>query len=118
MRDIAREAGVAQSTVSRVLNKVPTQIPIAPETRQRVLQAADRLAHVQIADPAQRGFPRCAAGEPRYEQFFAALRRIGYRGRISIEAQSGDFAADAAPSLAFLRAMTAAPLTAAASRVL
>ena len=33
MRDIARVAGVSQSTVSRVLNKRETPIPIAIETR-------------------------------------------------------------------------------------
>ena len=45
MRDIARVAGVSQSTVSRVLNDVPTRVPIAPETRERVTQAARRLGY-------------------------------------------------------------------------
>lgn len=45
MHDIAKESGVSQSTVSRVLNNVPTQIPIAPNTRDRVMQAADRLGY-------------------------------------------------------------------------
>jgi DNA-binding LacI/PurR family transcriptional regulator len=45
MRDIAKEAGVAQSTVSRVLNNVPTQIAVAAETRERVLAAAHRLGY-------------------------------------------------------------------------
>ena len=40
MRDIAAVAGVSQSTVSRVLNNAPTQVPIAAETRERVLRAA------------------------------------------------------------------------------
>ena len=40
MRDIAAVAGVSQSTVSRVLNNAPTQVPIATETRERVLRAA------------------------------------------------------------------------------
>ena len=39
MRDIALVAGVSQSTVSRVLNDVPTRVPIAPETRERVSAA-------------------------------------------------------------------------------
>jgi DNA-binding LacI/PurR family transcriptional regulator len=45
MRDIAREAGVSQSTVSRVLNDAPTRVPIAPETRERVTLAARRLGY-------------------------------------------------------------------------
>ncbi|HXG39319.1 MAG TPA: LacI family DNA-binding transcriptional regulator [Candidatus Limnocylindrales bacterium] len=45
MRDIARLAGVSQSTVSRVLNDAPTRVPIAPETRQRVVLAARRLGY-------------------------------------------------------------------------
>ena len=45
MRDIARAAGVSQSTVSRVLNDAPTRVPIAPDTRERVLVAARRLGY-------------------------------------------------------------------------
>jgi DNA-binding LacI/PurR family transcriptional regulator len=45
MRDIALVAGVSQSTVSRVLNDVPTRVPIAAETRERVTQAARRLGY-------------------------------------------------------------------------
>ena len=45
MRDIAREAGVSQSTVSRVLNDAPTRVPIAAETRERVLVASRRLGY-------------------------------------------------------------------------
>ncbi len=45
MHDVAREAGVAQSTVSRVLNNRPSRIPITPETRDRVLAAAQRVGY-------------------------------------------------------------------------
>jgi DNA-binding LacI/PurR family transcriptional regulator len=45
MRDIAAAAGVSQSTVSRVLNDVPTRVPIAPQTRERVTLAARRLGY-------------------------------------------------------------------------
>jgi DNA-binding LacI/PurR family transcriptional regulator len=45
MRDIGRLAGVSQSTVSRVLNDAPTRVPIAPETRERVVLAARRLGY-------------------------------------------------------------------------
>ncbi|WP_103958164.1 LacI family DNA-binding transcriptional regulator [Nonomuraea solani] len=45
MRDIAAAAGVSQSTVSRVLSGVPTAVPIAPATRQRVLRTARELGY-------------------------------------------------------------------------
>ncbi len=45
MRDIANAASVSQSTVSRVLSGVETRVPIAPETRQRVIEAARRLGY-------------------------------------------------------------------------
>jgi DNA-binding LacI/PurR family transcriptional regulator len=45
MRDIALAAGVSQSTVSRVLNDVPTRVPIAAETRERVTTAARKLGY-------------------------------------------------------------------------
>ena len=45
MQDIARLSGVSQSTVSRVLNDAVTTVPIAADTRERVLEAADRLGY-------------------------------------------------------------------------
>jgi len=45
MRDIAKVAGVSQSTVSRVLNDAPTSVPIAAATRARVMQAAEELSY-------------------------------------------------------------------------
>jgi DNA-binding LacI/PurR family transcriptional regulator len=45
MRDIAAAAEVSQSTVSRVLSGTPTKVPIAPETRERVIQASRRLGY-------------------------------------------------------------------------
>jgi DNA-binding LacI/PurR family transcriptional regulator len=45
MQDIAAVAGVSASTVSRVLNDVPTRVPIAPETRVRVTEAAKALGY-------------------------------------------------------------------------
>lgn len=43
MRDIAKAAGVSQSTVSRVLSGSPSPIPIATETRRKILAAADEF---------------------------------------------------------------------------
>jgi DNA-binding LacI/PurR family transcriptional regulator len=45
MKDIAKAAGVAQSTVSRILNDTPLLVPISPETRERVLLAAAELSY-------------------------------------------------------------------------
>ena len=45
MRDIALASGVSQSTVSRVLNDAPTRVPIAAETRARVIEASRRLGY-------------------------------------------------------------------------
>lgn len=45
MRDIATASGVSQSTVSRVLNNAPTRVPIAADTRERVIQAARSLGY-------------------------------------------------------------------------
>lgn len=45
MRDIAAAADVSQSTVSRVLSDAPATVPIAPETRERVIAASRRLGY-------------------------------------------------------------------------
>jgi DNA-binding LacI/PurR family transcriptional regulator len=45
MRDIARATGLSQSTVSRVLNRTPTVVPIADATRERVLAVAKNLGY-------------------------------------------------------------------------
>jgi DNA-binding LacI/PurR family transcriptional regulator len=45
MRDIARAAGVSQSTVSRVLSGSSSAVQIGPEARERVLAVANRLGY-------------------------------------------------------------------------
>lgn len=45
MHDVARLAGVSQSTVSRVLSGSTAGIPIGEETRQRVLEAVHTLGY-------------------------------------------------------------------------
>lgn len=45
MRDIARATNLSQSTVSRVLNDTPTLVPIADDTRERVLAMATALGY-------------------------------------------------------------------------
>ena len=43
-RDIAKEAGVSQTTVSLVLNN-NTEITISSETRARVIKVAERMGY-------------------------------------------------------------------------
>ncbi len=45
IRDVAQQAGVSVSTVSRILTGAETQIAISEETRSRVLKAARDLAY-------------------------------------------------------------------------
>jgi DNA-binding LacI/PurR family transcriptional regulator len=45
MRDVARAAGVAQSTVSRVLSPSQSKVPISDETRKRVLAVVEELGY-------------------------------------------------------------------------
>jgi alpha-galactosidase len=67
-----------------------------------VLEAREHIRHVQIANPDGRTFPG-ATDESDYGTLFRHLRRIGYRGGISIEARTADFATDAPRSIALLR---------------
>jgi DNA-binding LacI/PurR family transcriptional regulator len=45
LKDVSQLAGVSQSTVSRVLSGALTAVPIAVETRERVLRAAEALRY-------------------------------------------------------------------------
>lgn len=45
MHDVARLAGVSQSTVSRVLNENMSHIPISEETKQKILNAVEQLGY-------------------------------------------------------------------------
>jgi sugar phosphate isomerase/epimerase len=72
-----------------------------------ILDGRDMIVHLQIADPRERTFPTGDAGEPRYAAFFTNLRKIGYNGRISIEANSHALEKDGRASIAFLKQMAA-----------
>jgi DNA-binding LacI/PurR family transcriptional regulator len=45
IRDVATAAGVDRSTVSRVFNASSSRVPIASDTRERVMEAARRLGY-------------------------------------------------------------------------
>src|SRR5258708_32726804 len=58
MHDVARLAGVSQSTVSRVLSKTPSLVPISEETSKKVLDAVEQLGY----------FPNLTARSLRVQQ--------------------------------------------------
>ncbi len=73
-----------------------------------LLKVKDRLVHLHFANECNaRAFPRDPAECPAYVPFFANLRAIGYDGRISIEARTSDFVADAPLGLATLHKLYA-----------
>jgi D-psicose/D-tagatose/L-ribulose 3-epimerase len=78
------------------------------EDPDAILDARDLIVHLQIADPGARGFPKQDGGDARYRRFFDNLLKIGYNGRLSIEANSSDVAGDCGPALKFLKWMAAA----------
>jgi sugar phosphate isomerase/epimerase len=67
-----------------------------------VVTARDHIRHLHMANPQGRVFP-LAWDEFDYAPFFEQLRRIGYAGRISIEASSRDVPAEAPRAIALLR---------------
>ena len=72
LKDIARRAGVAQGTVSRILNQDPS-LSVADETRQRVLQIAESLGY-------KKGPAKAAVAEAG-----ALVRRIGVAQMLDME---------------------------------
>ena len=66
MRDVARLANVAQSTVSRVLSSADNGIPISEETRKRVMEAVETLGY----------YPNLHAGSLRGQKTFMIAMMI------------------------------------------
>lgn len=63
MRDIAAASGVSLSTVSRVINESPSRVPIAPDTRDRIMKEALRLGYrPNLFARALRGAPTMLLG--------------------------------------------------------
>jgi len=71
------------------------------ESMSALAEAGDALAHMHICNTVNRRCPLNST-EDRYDEMFAELRRIGYRGALSIEAASF-VQADAERSVPFLR---------------
>ena len=98
LEDVAREAGVAKSTASRILNGTPG-MTVRPETRQRVLDVARELRYEPHA--AARGLRRAETGAlgmlipdlevPVYSQMVrGAVTRAFERGSAVLVAEDRD----------------------------
>jgi len=72
------------------------------ESPDVLLEAGKTVVHVHVANPKGRVYP-LSADEAAYAPFFANLCKIGYTGRVSVEASTTDFEAQAPKSIAMLR---------------
>jgi sugar phosphate isomerase/epimerase len=72
------------------------------ESPDIIAEAGPLLAHAHIANPTGRVFP-LQADESPYAAFFSNLCKIGYQGRLSVEASTKDFATEAPQAIALLR---------------
>jgi D-psicose/D-tagatose/L-ribulose 3-epimerase len=71
------------------------------EDPEIILDAGSYIKHIHFANPAGRVYP--AEKVDGYIRFMDLLKRIGYEGRISIEAYTKDFCHDAKRSVEMLR---------------
>jgi sugar phosphate isomerase/epimerase len=71
------------------------------EDPEIILRAGSYIKHVHFANPAGRVYP--AEKVDGYIRFMDLLKRIGYEGRISVEAYTKDFCHDAKRSVEILR---------------
>ena len=67
-----------------------------------LISAKRNIKHLHIANPAGRLFPM-SAEEFDYSKFFAALKKSGYKGGMSVEGRSPAYDTEAPKTLAFLR---------------
>lgn len=72
------------------------------ESPEIIWTARKHIVHFHFANPAGRVWPHSPSEDPEYAPFFAQLKRIHYKGGLSIEGH-GTFAADAKASLAFFK---------------
>lgn len=68
--------------------------------------AAEAIGHLHFADPAGRRFPY-HSGADIYSDFFEALKRTGYQGKMSIEAFAENFEKEAPLALKAIKSIMA-----------
>ncbi len=71
------------------------------EDPEVILRAESYIQHIHFANPAGRAYP--TEREDGYVRFVSLLKRIGYEGRMSVEAYTKDFLNDAKRSMEILR---------------
>jgi len=71
------------------------------EDPEILLRAGSYIRHIHFANPAGRVYP--IEIEDGYIRFMNLLKRVGYEGRISVEAYTKDFCHDAKRSVEVLR---------------
>ncbi len=74
------------------------------EDPEIILDAGSYIKHIHFANPTGRVYP--AEKVDGYIRFMDLLKRIGYEGRISVEAYTKDFCHDAKRSVEILRQLT------------
>lgn len=67
------------------------------EPMQNIVDAAEWLAHVHIAEPVKRSYP--GNDDFDFTDFFTALKKVGYDGRISCECKFDNFDEDVETAL-------------------
>ncbi len=72
------------------------------ENPEIIWEARKEIVHFHFANPHGRVWPKSPEEDPGYSRFFDLVKKIKFRGGISIEAR-GTFESDAASSLAFFR---------------
>ena len=72
------------------------------EPMRNIIDAAEWLAHVHIAEPVKRSYP--GNDDFDFTDFFMALKQAGYDGRVSCECRFDDFDCDVEIALQTMKA--------------
>jgi sugar phosphate isomerase/epimerase len=76
-----------------------------------ILDAGSRIVHVHVAEKAERTPPGTAGDD--FKPYLAALKKVGFSGRMSLECRWKDFNAQVGPALAAFKAQITAVASAA-----
>lgn len=75
------------------------------EPMEAIAATGKYLAHIHIANPTGRVFPK-RQDSYDYREFLRSLKEVGYQAKISVEAYTTSFRADAVAALALLRGLS------------